>query len=293
MSETSARNWLLSQNSYDQPGLSRKLEGRAKTISVTSGKGGVGKTSASLKTSKILAEWGYRVLLVDCDSNLSNTALKLGLPVKNDFMDLVSGRKSFDECIYKDDNFHLLAACNGDLELFEKNIQFDHIIIDLITSYENQYDFIILDCPAGISKEIMALNAYCDYRFVVVTPDKSSLTDSYSLMKILNTRFGVKDYHLLVNKVSSTNQYQRLIKTLCETTENFLDCRLNVLGGIKLEPDSGDRFDQILLEEANNSLHKNFVKLLSNFTEKNIGTQPIRNYACVDDYGQEVRGTIS
>lgn len=142
------------------------------------------------------------------------------------------------------------------------------MIIDILVNHEKDYDYIILDCPAGITKETLTLNAYSDYRFVVVTPDKSSVTDSYSLIKILNKEFGVNDNHLLINKTSSEPQYQRMIKTLSETVETFLKCRLHILGGIKKEDVAEDRFDTVLLQQENNSLHKNFVNIINKFTDE-------------------------
>lgn len=257
-------DWLISQNKYQ----SKKTNQKAKTISITAGKGGVGKTSVSVKFARMLADKGYKVLLLDCDYNLSNTVVKLGLPVTNQFYELVSAQKEFEDCVYKEGNLHLLSGCNGNIDLFNKNLEIDRIIIDILVNHERDYDYIILDCPAGITKETLTLNAYSDYRFVVVTPDKSSVTDSYSLIKILNKEFGVNDNHLLVNKISSDAQYQRMVKTLSETVESFLKCRLHILGKIEKVEAPVDQFDSLLLEEANSSLHKNFTKLISKFTEE-------------------------
>ena len=260
----SPSDWLVSQNKYS----SKKTSQKAKTISVTAGKGGVGKTSVAVKMAKIMASKGYKVLLLDCDTNLSNTVVKLGLPITNYFYELISAQREFDDCLHKDGNLHLLAACNGSIDMFKKSLEIDRLIIDILVNHEIDYDYIILDCPAGITKETLTLNAYSDYRFVVVTPDKSSVTDSYSLIKILNKEFGVNDNHLLVNKTSSEPQYQRMIKTLSETVETFLKCRLHILGGIKKEDVAEDRFDMILLQQENNSLHKNFVNIINKFTEE-------------------------
>jgi flagellar biosynthesis protein FlhG len=257
-------DWLISQNKYQ----SKKTNQKAKTISITAGKGGVGKTSVSVKFAKMLADKGYKVLLLDCDYNLSNTVVKLGLPVTNHFYDLVSAQKEFEDCVYQLGNLHLLSGCNGNIDLFNKSLEIDRIIIDILVNHEKDYDYIILDCPAGITKETLTLNAYSDYRFVVVTPDKSSVTDSYSLIKILNKEFGVNDNHLLVNKISSDTQYQRMVKTLSETVESFLKCRLHILGKIEKVEAPVDQFDSLLLEEANSSLHKNFTKLISKFTDE-------------------------
>lgn len=260
----SPSEWLLSQNKYH----GKKTLSKATTISITAGKGGVGKTSVAVKWAKLLSDQGYKVLLIDCDYNLSNTVVKLGLPVTNDFYDLISARKEFIDCVFKMGNFHLLAGCNGNIDIFKRGLELDRIIIDILVTHEREYDFILLDCPAGISKETLTLNAYSDYRFVVVTPDKSSVTDSYSLMKILNKEFGVNDNHLLLNKISTDVQYQRMVKTLTETVENFLSCSLHVLGGLQKEEGPVDSFDRILLEEEKSSLHKNFVKIVSKFTEE-------------------------
>ncbi len=262
-SRPSTTDWLISQNKYQ----TKKTKSKAKTISITAGKGGVGKTSVAVKLAKLLASDGFKVLLLDCDYNLSNTVVKLGLPINNQFYELVSAQKEFDQCIYKDGNLHLLSGCNGSIDLFNKNLEIDRIIIDIIVNHESDYDYILLDCPAGITKETLTLNAYSDYRFVVVTPDKSSVTDSYSLIKILNKEFGVNDNHLLVNKISSDGQYQRMVKTLSETVESFLKCRLHILGRIQNLEVPVDQFDRLLLEE-NSSLHKNFSTLVKKFTDE-------------------------
>ena len=240
-------------------------------ISITGGKGGVGKTSIALKTALELARAGHKTLLIDCDSNLSNTAIKMGLPLDNKFEKLLSAEAHFDECIIRNGNFDLLPACNGSVEMFESKLNFDEIIIDIIASHEDEYDFILLDCPAGVSRETLTISAYCDHRFVIVTPDKSSITDSYSLIKLLAARYGIKENHLLVNMYQTEKQYQKVIMTLSETVENFLGCRTHILGGIQKLDVSAEGFDTFFLSENKNEFHKNFIKLLSGFTEKMDG----------------------
>jgi flagellar biosynthesis protein FlhG len=269
--KTNPSDWLVSHNKYQSKKTSRK----AKTISITAGKGGVGKTSVAVKFAKMLATKGFKVLLLDCDYNLSNTVVKLGLPVSNQFYELISSQKEFADCLFKDGNFHLLSGCNGSLDLFNRNLEIDRIIIDILVNHEKEFDYIILDCPAGITKETLTLNAYSDYRFVVVTPDKSSVTDSYSLIKILNKEFGVNDNHLLVNKVSNNEQYQRMVKTLSETVESFLKCRLHILGSIRKEDIPVDQFDSMLLNVENSALHQNFEKLVLKFTDEIEGRDQI------------------
>jgi flagellar biosynthesis protein FlhG len=274
--------WLLSFSSNQNQKLnsrSSSLEGfkPCTKISITGGKGGVGKTSISLKTAQELANAGYRTLLIDCDSNLSNTAIKLGLPLDNKFEKLLSAEASFEDVLIVQGNFHLLPACNGSISLFESKLNFAEIIIDIISSHEHEYDYILLDCPAGVSREALTLNAYCDHRWVVVTPDKSSITDSYSLIKLLHSRFGTKENHLIVNMFQTEKQMQKVVSTLSETIENFIGIKTQFLGGVKKAEISADGFDTFFLSERNNEWQKNFVKLLYGFTEKDGGPMAARS----------------
>ncbi len=268
--------WLLSFSSNqniksNSRSLIKNGFRRCSKISITGGKGGVGKTSIALKTAMELAKSGFRTLLIDCDSNLSNTAIKLGLPLENKFEKLLSAEATFEEIIIQLGNFHLLPACNGSIEVFESRLNFDEIIIDIINSHEHEYDYILLDCPAGVSREALTLNAFCDYRWVIVTPDKSSITDSYSLVKLLANRFGIKENHLMVNMYQNDKQYQKVVSTLSETIENFLGLSTKVLGGIQKLEVSAEGFDTFFLSETKTEWQKNFVKLLYGFTEKDGG----------------------
>jgi flagellar biosynthesis protein FlhG len=109
------------------------------------------------------------------------------------------------------------------------------MVINLINQHETEYDYILLDSPGGISKVILNINAYSQHRFFVVTPDKSSITDSYSLMKLLKLRYGVRHHFLIVNRFVAEKQYQRVVKTITNTVENFLGSELSVLGGVRKE----------------------------------------------------------
>jgi flagellar biosynthesis protein FlhG len=269
-----ASEWLNSFSSQHKDHvetlINQKRQSNQKTtvVSVTAGKGGVGKTSISVKMAKELAHFGFKVLLLDCDTNLSNTAIKLGLPLDNIFYELVSGTKEFTDCIYKEGNFHLLAACNGSIDLFDRSFGVDELMIDVLHSHGHEYDFVIFDCPAGLSKETMTINAYSDFRIVVVTPDRSSITDSYSLIKILSQKYSVKDFHLVINMYQSQKQFERIVRTLSETTENFLGARTSVLGGLKRLDLDPSRFDTFFLENKENEIHKSFIKVVNRLTEQ-------------------------
>ncbi len=268
MSAGKASEWLLSHNQYvPDPGREESRNRKAVSISVTGGKGGVGKTSVALMLARGLARRGEKVLLIDCDYNLSNTAVKLGLPVQNEFQKLISGELPFEKCVYKDGNFHLLAACNGSLEAFDHPVDVDKAVIDILCRQERAYDKIILDCPAGLSREALTLNAYSDHRVMVVIPDKSSVTDAYSLMKILNQRYGINENHLLVNRVATEGQYLRLVKAMSDTVGQFLNCRLSIMGKVRDLAGGAENFDRALAGEESD-IRPDFDQLIGHFSDQ-------------------------
>ncbi len=278
MSRNDLSTWLLSHRSDDQcesnvtsPLIS--FDDECKIIAVGSGKGGVGKTTTALMIANELSSTGKRVLLIDCDYNLSNTAVKLGLPLNDNFYSLLSLEKSFDECLYKLGNIHLLSGCNGNSDLFDHSFEHDKFIVDIIAEHKSDYDHIILDCPAGVNRETINLQAYADYRFMVVNPDRSSITDTYALIKILNQKYQIKDNHLIVNRVDSNKQYLKVVRSLVDTVSSFMQANLSVLGGVKNIEVPSDKFDHALLKTEKNSLSKYYTKIINKFTDEDTSSR--------------------
>ena len=221
-----------------------KVSEKASVMAIASGKGGVGKTFFSTNLARFLAAEKKKVLLIDCDVYLSNCYLSLGVTPDKDLFDLVEG-DSFLNCVTDVDGVHLISGrsgCeNGENEKYVKTI------LGLIQSLEHSYDFIILDCPAGIDSKILSLMTYCDERIVLMNPNKYSLTDAYSLIKTLRLKFGVMDFSTIINKCSNKNESQEINLRLNGTCLSFLpDVRLKFLGNIpKYEHFHGAREERI------------------------------------------------
>lgn len=267
MSESRVSNWLLENNQFTKPELN-VLNNRAVTINFTGGKGGVGKTTLALKISLELTKLGMRVLYIDCDYNLSNSAIKLGLPMTESFVDYLEGRLTFSKVVRSYKGLTLLPACNGSLDVHGCSKRFEDYVISIIGSQEKNFDYIILDSSAGIQKDSAALSAYCDHRIIVVTPDRSSITDSYSVIKILNKLHGVKEFSLLVNRVKSEKQFLSVSKTLSETVDGFLKARLKILGHF---PDFNfelDDFDRQIFHRENSSIQYFFHKIAKKIVDE-------------------------
>ncbi len=270
MSDSKTQGWLQTFRSAQEV-IPDNIIRLSRTICITGGKGGVGKTSIALRFALELSR-NYKVLLIDCDHNLSNTLIKLGAPLNDNFYKLISSQLSFEEALYKSNDFHLLSGCNGSLDLYNNDLKLQDIVIDIINEHKENYDFILLDSPAGVNEHTTSLASYCDDRIFVVTPDKSSITDAYSLMKVARNRYEVKENHMLVNKTVDREQFNKVVKTVCETADSFLGVRVGVLGAISYQHTQDRDFDKEFLSRKNNLLTKTFVRIIKKYTDRVDGT---------------------
>ncbi|MCB9094195.1 MAG: AAA family ATPase [Halobacteriovoraceae bacterium] len=234
-----------------------------KTIAILSGKGGVGKTSVALRMANDLSRKGLKVLLVDCDYNLSNTLIKLNTPFKSQFLSYLNKEVNLHDCIKKFNSFHLLPTCNGNLDLFDNKYRIQAELIGIVDECEKHYDLILLDCPAGVNKETMNIAAFCDLRLVVLNPDKSSMTDAYSLLKILMQRYGAKNNKLILNKCRNEAVFENISRCFYNTCRKFLDIETEFLGQFPYFNSSIQDFDREFIFGENNSLQDNSVKIIA------------------------------
>ncbi|HAZ14056.1 MAG TPA: hypothetical protein DCY86_14815 [Bdellovibrionales bacterium] len=242
---------------------------RAKSIAIASGKGGVGKTSMALKLARALGESGKKTLCIDFDYNLSNTALKLGLRPSFGLYDYLTGEIDLSSLVLSTPYFDLLPGHHGHEKIVFSDEKVEGKIIDLLVECEQRYDCILIDCPAGVGREVLSLCAYADKRLLVVNPDISSITDSYSMIKLLKNIHGIDHNCVLLNRIKDEIQYCRIVKSLGETVERFLSGRLEFVGHIRdygVDPESFDR--QFFSEEKNDQ--RKFLSIVSKLTEEGV-----------------------
>jgi len=122
-----------------------------------------------------------------------------------------------------------------------------------------------------MQKRILNLNAYCDYRFIVATADKASLTDAYALIKILQTQYGIRQNYLIANKIATPQQFWQMASALESTVENFLHGRLHILGQIGILPGLND-----LGDAAEAPLDQSLATILETFLKNRPQTAPLQ-----------------
>jgi flagellar biosynthesis protein FlhG len=202
-------------------------------ISVTSGKGGVGKTNITANLAYILASMNKRTLLFDADCGLANIDLILGLTPEYNLHHILKGEKTLSETIINGPGgIKILPASSGIQELATLSMNQKLMLQDEFKALQSPPDFVLIDTSAGIADNVMYFNMIAAETIVIVTPEPTSMTDAYALIKILYRRHAKKRFSLLVNMVKSQNEAKEVYLRLAQATNHFLNLAIDHLGHV-------------------------------------------------------------
>ena len=173
----------------------------ARVIVITSGKGGVGKTTTTANIGAALADKGHKVLLIDTDIGLRNLDVVMGLEnrIVYDLIDVIEGRCRISQALIKDkrcQNLVLLPAA----QIRDKNDVSTEQMKELIFSLKDSFDYILIDCPAGIEQGFKNAIAAADEAIVVTTPEVSATRDADRIIGLLEAA-GIKNPRLVINRL--------------------------------------------------------------------------------------------
>ncbi len=221
----------------------RKQENKnsyTKIISVTSGKGGVGKTNIVCNLAYCFASMGKRVIIMDADLSLGNVSVLMGMIPKYNISQVIYGDKQLSDIIMTDPNgIMILPASSGISELSNLTepqkinlmSRFDEFAGDLDAGGQ-PIDVLLVDTGAGISSNVLYFNLAASEIYAVVTPEPTSITDAYALIKVLSTKYGEKYFSIIVNNVKSEKEAKEVYRHLSLVSDKFLKVNLNYLGHI-------------------------------------------------------------
>ena len=212
-------------------------ENKTLSLSIMSGKGGVGKTNIVLNLGYALHRAGMKAMLMDCDLGLANLDVLLGISPERNLHDLLqTGVDAEDVLVAIEDGFDMLPATSGVPELVEMDEDMQDVLFSKLTSLAGEYDYLMLDLGAGISHTVLSFAALTQLRIVVVTPEPTSLTDSYAVIKVLATQHKVRDFLILVNQATSAAEAKQTFDRLSMACKNFLNITVSNLGFIHQDP---------------------------------------------------------
>ena len=180
-----------------------------------------------------LAQNGRRVLLVDGDLGLANIDILLALPVQKTIRDILqSGGNPLDALIHLTPNYAVLPASSGVPDMVALGPDDQTQLGGILGHIGAHFDYVLMDTAAGIGSSVIWFNTFADHSIVIFTPDPTSLTDAYALIKILARDYGRTNIHLLVNFVSGEQEALQIYQTLARVTKQFLNLSPVYLGSI-------------------------------------------------------------
>lgn len=192
-------------------------------ISVTSGKGGVGKTSVTVNLALALRYMKKRVLILDADLGLANMDVMLGLNPRYTISHVLKGEKKLkDVIISAPGGIKLLPAASGIQELTDLDGPQKLLLLNELDMLHDMFDVLLIDTGAGISANVMYFNFAAMEKVVIVTNEPTSLTDAYALIKVLTNKYHQKRFKVLVNAVRNASEADRIFRNLTLVADKYL-----------------------------------------------------------------------
>lgn len=204
-----------------------------RVISVTSGKGGVGKTNVAVNLAVALAADGRNVMLFDADLGLANIDVLLGLQPRFNLSHVLSGEADIDSTIVEGPcGIRVVPASSGNTSMVDLSPASQGAIIQAFGEMATRPEFLIIDTAAGISDGVARFNQAAHHAFVVVCDEPSSLTDSYALIKVFSREYGISHFHIVTNMTRNSADGRQLFAKLNKVSGQFLDVVLRHTGNI-------------------------------------------------------------
>jgi len=202
----------------------------ARIITITSGKGGVGKTSISLNLSLSLASKGCKVCLFDADLGLANVNILTGIYPKKDLVSVIDDQASLNDILIKDfQGIDIIPGSSGVERLADLKPEQTQRLIQGFLDLED-YDYFIFDTSAGISSQVLSFCMASHEIILVATCEPTSMTDAYSMLKTLSKHGYKNPVKILINQVKTGKAAKSTYAQLKETVKRFLKIKLEPLG---------------------------------------------------------------
>ena len=202
-----------------------------RVISVTSGKGGVGKSNVVANLAMAMSRLGNKVLIIDADLGLGNINVLLGLRPAFTLNDVLNGEKSLAEIIVSGPcGIRLIPAGSGMQKYTSLSREQRLRLLNELDNLEEEFDTFIIDTESGISDNVVYFTSAAQEIIVVVSPEPTSITDCYALIKLLAINHGERHFKVLVNMAQDSDEALKTYYRLASVVGRFLDISLDYLG---------------------------------------------------------------
>lgn len=205
----------------------------ARVFTVTSGKGGVGKTNVTVNLAVALGELGLRVVILDADFGLANIDVLLGTIPRYNLIDVIQNRKNILEVLSEGPkNVRFISGGSGMEELVKLEKTQLQRFVNNLELLDKVADIILIDTGAGLSDNVISLVMAADEVLVVTTPDPTSMTDAYAMIKMISNRDRMKKIKIIVNRAENAEEADSILNKLVFVSDKFLNVKIEGAGFI-------------------------------------------------------------
>ncbi len=204
-----------------------------RVFSITSGKGGVGKTAVVANVAVSLAKIGKRVLILDADLGLANIDVVFGLAPNHNLNHFFAGDCDLQTILVEGPlGIKILPAGSGIQRFTRLDSQQKMRLLESLDSLHNDFDFVLIDTEAGISENVTYFTTAAHEILVVTTPEPTAITDAYALMKLLSHQYHEKRFNLIVNFIKNEGEALDVYRKLTMVANRYLDISIDYMGSI-------------------------------------------------------------
>ncbi len=208
-----------------------------RTIAITSGKGGVGKTSLAVNLGLVLAGQGHRVAIMDGDLGLANVDILLGINPAYDLRHVVAGEKELAEVVVTGPSgLRVIPASSGVASMADLGEADRGRLVERLRRAGDLADLLLIDTGAGISRTVLSLVLAADEVLVVTVPEPTAITDAYALIKVIGQERPDLAVRLVLNMVEGACEAQEVYANLQRIIRRFLKCEVGFAGFVPRDP---------------------------------------------------------
>jgi len=218
--------------------LAARKEGKTRIITITSGKGGVGKTNMSVNMALAYARLGKKVVVMDADLGLANVNIMLNMVPKFTLYDMIRKKKTMKDIMVETDyGISIVAGASGFSKIANLTDDERQNFIEELNTLSFA-DIIIIDTSAGVSSNVLDFIAAADDAVIITTPEPTAITDAYGIIKIIASEYDSLDMELklVVNRAKSVVDAKKVADRMTHIAGQFLNLKVDYLGFIYDDP---------------------------------------------------------
>ncbi len=228
----------MQETQIDQlsPTVAKPKTSSSKVITITSGKGGVGKSNFTVNLAIQLAIQKKSVVIIDADFGLANVEVLLGIVPKCTLSDFIFGEKSLDEILTDAPmGIKLISGGSGLVELRNLSDEQLNVMFNSLSYIDSFADYILIDTGAGISDAILSFIQVSDKTIIVTTPEPTSVADAYTVIKSVQSEGLESNLYLVVNRAEDQAEGLEIYKKISIVSKRFLNLEINSYGSIPFD----------------------------------------------------------